>query len=219
MMNAYVICIQSNKHSVEAADRCIESAKKFGYTVKKHDAYCPADDPHKIFREQNLPISEFKIDERFSRLEPCMCGFLSHRSLWHKSLKENKQILILEHDAIFIDKIPMGIKFDGLVSFGRPSYGQFRQPNKEGVYKLFSKAGGYLPGAHAYVVTPKGAKRLIERAQVKPGPTDLFLNKNDFPFISEYYPWPVVADDRVSTIQHDAGCIAKHNYKKGIDII
>lgn len=84
---------------------------------------------------------------------------------------------------------------------------------------MFSKVGGYMPGAHAYVVSPRGARKLLHQASVKPGPTDLFLNKHDFPFISEYYPWPIMADDSVSTIQHDIGCIAKHNYKKGIDIV
>ncbi len=219
MMQSYVICIESNKHSVEAANRCIESGKKFGYTIEKHPAYCPDDDPHKIFKEEGLPVSEFKIDARFSRLEPCMCGFLSHRSLWIKAFKENKQLLILEHDAIFTDKIPLNIGFDGLISFGRPSYGQYRKAKKPGVYKMFSKVGGYMPGAHAYVVSPRGARKLLHHAAQKPGPTDLFLNKHDFPFISEYYPWPVMADDKVSTIQHDIGCIAKHNYKKGIDIV
>jgi hypothetical protein len=218
-MKSYVICIQSNKHSVEAAERCIESGKKFGYTIEKHNAYCPDDDPHKIFEEEGLPVSEFKIDARFSRLEPCMCGFLSHRSLWIKAFKENQQILILEHDAIFTDKIPLNVGFDGVLSFGRPSYGQYRKAKKPGVYKMFSKVGGYMPGAHAYVVSPRGARKLLHRASEKPGPTDLFLNKHDFPFICEYYPWPVMADDKVSTIQHDIGCIAKHNYKKGIDIV
>jgi GR25 family glycosyltransferase involved in LPS biosynthesis len=218
-MNAYVITILDNPHSVAAAERCIESGKKFGYDVKIHPAFSPKDNPRQIFQEENLRLEDFDIDARFSRLEPCMCGFLSHRSLWKKALQENKQILILEHDAIFIDKIPLNIPFGGLISFGRPSYGQFNQPKKEGVYKLFSKVGGYLPGAHAYAISPKGAKKLIEHAQVKPAPTDLFINRNDFPFISEYYPWPVMADDKVSTIQHDAGCIAKHNYRKGISIV
>ncbi len=186
MMQSYVICIESNKHSVEAAERCIESGKKFGYTIKKH---------------------------------PAMCGFLSHRSLWMKAFKENKQILILEHDAIFIDKIPLNVGFDGVISFGKPSYGQYREAKKPGVYKMFSKVGGYMPGAHAYVVSPRGARKLLHHASEKPGPTDLFLNKHDFPFICEYYPWPIMADDKVSTIQHDIGCIAKHNYKKGIDIV
>lgn len=219
MIKNYVICIESNKHSVEAAERCIESGKKFGYVVEKHSAYCPADDPHKIFREERLPIDKFQIDKRYSRLEPCMCGFLSHRSLWIKALEENQQILILEHDAIFTDKIPLKLPFDGVISFGKPSYGNYRSAKKPGVYKLFSKAGGYLPGAHAYLVSPRGAKRLLDKSLTHPAPTDLFLNKHDFPFITEYYPWPVMADDRVSTIQHDAGCVAKHNYKKGIDIV
>ena len=174
-MKSYVICIQSNKHSVEAAERCIESGKKFGYIIEKHNAYCPDDDPHKIFEAEGLPVSEFKIDARFSRLEPCMCGFLSHRSLWIKAFKENQQILILEHDAIFTDKIPLNVAFDGVISFGKPSYGQYREAKKPGVYKMFSKVGGYMPGAHAYVVSPRGARKLLHQASVKPGPTDLFL--------------------------------------------
>ena len=182
-MKALVITMIDEPQSVQVAERCIESGKKFGYTVKKHNAYCPDDNPHKIFKEEGLPVSEFKIDARFSRLEPCMCGFLSHRSLWMKAFKENQQLLILEHDAIFIDKIPLNVGFDGVISFGRPSYGQYREAKKPGVYKMFSKVGGYMPGAHAYVVSPSGARKLLQHASENPGPTDLFLNKHDFPFI------------------------------------
>ena len=218
-MKSYVICIQSNKHSVEAAERCIESGKKFGYTIEKHNAYCPDDNPHKIFEEEGLPVSEFKIDARFSRLEPCMCGFLSHRSLWIKAFKENQQILILEHDAIFLNKLPNKCAFDGIISFGKPSYGRYKTVKKEGVYKLFSKVGGYLPGAHAYCVTPVGAKRLLDKALVAAEPTDLFINNRNFPTVSEYYPWPIVCDDSFSLIQNEEGCFAKHNYKKGFSTL
>lgn len=214
-MKFYVITIMDNKYSVDAANRCIESAKEYGYTVEMHPAFSPKDNPKKIFEEENLPLDEFKIDERFSRLEPCMCGFLSHRSLWKKSLKENIPLVVLEHDAIFLSKLPDKLAFDGIISFGRPSYGNFRKAKTEGVHKLFSKPGGYLPGAHAYCITPVGAKRLLTKASVNPAPTDLFLNNKNFPSITEYYPWPIWADDRVSTIQNIEGCVAKHNYKKG----
>jgi GR25 family glycosyltransferase involved in LPS biosynthesis len=211
----YVITIMDNKHSVEAAERCIESGKKFGYSIEMHPAFSPKNDPHRLFQEEGLHINEFKIDERYSRLEPCMCGFLSHRSLWKKSLSENIPLVVLEHDAIFLNKLPNKCAFDGIISFGKPSYGKYKTAKEEGVYKLFSKVGGYLPGAHAYCITPVGAKRLLDRSLTHPAPTDLFLNNTNFPTITEYYPWPVMADDKISTIQNMQGCVAKHNYKKG----
>ena len=50
-------------------------------------------------------------------------------------------------------------------------------------------------------------------------PTDLFLNKVDFPWIQEYYPWPIKADDSFTTIQKVAGSVAKHNYNKNFEIL
>ena len=43
-------------------------------------------------------------------------------------------------------------------------------------------------------------------------PTDVFLNIESFPWLEEYYPWPVKADDSFTTIQNEFGCYAKHNY-------
>jgi hypothetical protein len=40
-----------------------------------------------------------------------------------------------------------------------------------------------------------------------------------FPWLEEYYPWPVVVDDSFSTIQNQQGCLAKHNYAKGIELV
>ena len=92
-------------------------------------------------------------------------------------------------------------------------------PKIEGVYNLFSKPGGYLPGTHAYVVTPQAAAKLLEYSKIKPAPADLFLNKNAFPWIKEYYPWPIEADDTFTTVQNENGCLAKHNYGETYEII
>ena len=48
-------------------------------------------------------------------------------------------------------------------------------------------------------------------------PADVFINKKRFPWMTEYYPWPVVCDDSFSTIQNQAGCVAKHNKVEIID--
>ena len=83
--------------------------------------------------------------------------------------------------------------------------------------KLISKQ--YLPGAHAYGITPKGARAIIEQTIFNAGPTDVFLNNRLFTWLEEYYPWPVKCNDEFTTIQNETGCLAKHNYGKQYAII
>ena len=42
----------------------------------------------------------------------------------------------------------------------------------------------------------------------------LVLNKNNFPWLQEYYPWVAEANDNFSTIQKTEGCLAKHLYNE-----
>ena len=51
MINAYVISIFSIKESMQAANRCIKSAKEFGIDVKKFKAFTPDDNPITKLRE------------------------------------------------------------------------------------------------------------------------------------------------------------------------
>jgi GR25 family glycosyltransferase involved in LPS biosynthesis len=85
------------------------------------------------------------------------------------------------------------------------------------VNQLVSKP--YFPGAHAYMLKPAGAKAFIAKAHEKPLPTDIFINKVNFPWLEEYYPWPVEARDTFTTIQKVEGCLAKHNYNDDYKII
>ena len=76
-----------------------------------------------------------------------------------------------------------------------------------------------MPGAHAYMIKPSGAKALMEKAKTVAGPTDVFMNLKNFPWMEEYYPWPAEAHDSFTTIQKTEGCLAKHNYNGKYKII
>ena len=219
MIKSFVITMLDNKKSVESTDKCIESGKKFGYNnIEIFKATTPKDNLKHEFEKDGLSIDDFKVDTRYSKLEPAMCCYLSHKELWKKCLELNETILVLEHDAIFIDKIPNNIYFYGLINLGKPSYGQYMVPNLQtGVFKLFSKPHGGLPGTHAYMISPTGAKLLLKK--LKTTTPDLFLNKIDFPWIQEYYPWPIKADDNFTCIQNVAGSVAKHNYNKDFKVL
>lgn len=215
-MKNYVITIMSNDRSCQAADRCILSGKKFGIVVEKFAAVTPADNPDRIMQEKSIPTKGFD-NNKFSRIDPMKAAFLSHHSLWEKAIELNEEITIFEHDAIVLDPIPQVIMYDGCINLGKPSYGRWNDPLTLGINPLTSKQ--YFPGAHAYRVNPRGAKRLVEQAKHFAMPTDVFLNLDLFPWLEEYYPWPVEADDSFTTIQNIQGCRAKHNYKDGYEII
>jgi len=214
-MKAYVITIMDNPESVRVADRCIKSAAKYGIQVEKFPAFTPDKEPIEHAHKKNIPTAAF--EEIYSRYENCISAFLSHFTLWEKCVQDNEQYMILEHDAYFVDQPNIFMQFDKAINIGQPSYGKVRQPMRLGVNPLTSKQ--YFPGAHAYMVKPAGAEAFIQRARFDAAPTDVFLHKGRFPWLQEYYPWPVQARDTFTTIQKVDGCWAKHGFNNEYKII
>ena len=214
-MKAYVITIQKNEKSSEAAKRCIASGLRHGLHIDEFPAFTPDDDPFQILEKKKRVIPNGLV-EKWSRSENCAAAFLSHFSLWEKC-KEEGPLIVFEHDAVLTNNIPNsildGFGFKQCVSLGAPSYGNFKQPRFLGTGPLTSKK--YFPGAHAYAVKPAAATTFIEHAQnVGARRTDVYLNIENFRFLEEFHPWPVEAQDYFTTIQNEEGCQAKHNYVK-----
>ena len=215
-MRAFVITIRENSKSVEAAENCKKSGKRFGIEIENHWANSPQNiDIHEWFRERSIPDRYFH--EEYSRLENCMAAFSSHYGLWQRCVRENTPFLIFEHDAHIVDNIPK-ITRGHIVNFGKPSYGNYKIPNFVGESEMFSKS--YLPGAHAYKITPVAASEMIVRANTEAGPTDLYIHKERFPrMMTEVYPWPVEVRETFTTIQRKMGCYAKHQYDEQYEVI
>ena len=210
MMKSYVITIKDNVLSEQAAERCIRSMPDFN--VLKFYGITPKDNPLEILKIESIPVSGFQ--EKYSYLESCIAAFLSHYALRKKCVEDKVEYQIFEHDAFCVGELPEFINYDKAISLGKPSYGNFNTPLVLGTNPLVSKR--YFPGAHAYRIKPAGAKELVARAKVDGGPTDVFLHLDKFPWLQEYYPWPVVAKDSFTTIQKTQGCLAKHNWHDGV---
>ena len=208
-MKSYVITVMNIPESVEAAQRCIDSMPE--YNIEMYAGFTPDDNPDEIARKKRINTSRFD-DPRYSRRERCLSAFLSHRSLWERCLKTGEEIQIFEHDAVGVGTVPEFLNYQGCISLGAPSYGKFNHPPQLGVNPLTSKR--YFPGAHAYRMKPNAAKHILEHSQDFAAPTDIYLNLDYFPWLEEYYPWPVTAVDKFSTIQNEGGCLAKHGYNK-----
>jgi len=216
-MKSYIITITDNKLSMSKAVECQNSALKYGYKPQIFKATTPKDNPISIFEKEKLSTKKFK--DQYSKLEPALSCFLSHRNVWKKCIETNEHTLVLEHDATFKNYIPPSVKKYDFVNVGKPSFGKYKKPDTIGIYELFSKVGGYMPGAHGYIISPAGANLLLEHSYKDPAPSDLFLNKTNFPWMMECYPWPIEAEDTFTTIQNETGCKAKHNYNDQYKII
>lgn len=214
-MKNYVITIMDNPKSVEAAQRCIDSGKKFGMEIEMWPARTPQNtNLDKVFHAKKINREGFV--EKYSRLANCMAAFLSHYTLWEEAVKTKQEITIFEHDAVVTAPIPDTMYYYGAINLGQSSYGKAKTPRHIGVGPLTSKA--YFPGAHAYRVNPIGAELIISGVGVA-RPTDVYLNTTYFPWLEEYNPQPVIAKDSFTTIQNESGCLAKHNYDEDYEII
>lgn len=213
-MKNFVITIVDNPKSVESAERCIRSAAYHNIDVEMFTAITPNDNLEFICRKEG--INPVRFVEKYSRTPNTIAAFLSHYTLWKKCIEDNQEYTIFEHDAFVVDSIPNNLVYHSVINLGMPSYGKWNTPNL-GVGTLTSKP--YFPGAHAYRLKPEGASALVNVAPFEAGPTDIYLNVDRFPFLEEYYPWPVEARDTFTTIQNEAGCLAKHNYSDKYEIL
>lgn len=209
-MKSFVITILNNDRSVKSSQRCIESGSRFGIDIEVFPACTPEDNPAEILKKEGIPLDNF--NEVYSRFDRVLSCFVSHYKLWQACAESKENYLIFEHDAVVMNRIDLNVYFTGALSFGAPSYGSYNVPHRIGVSKLISKQ--YFPGAHAYLLKPKAARKIIERAKIDACPTDVFLSNLRFDFLEEYYPWPVVVKDSFTTVQNINGCKAKHSYKK-----
>lgn len=215
-MKNFVITIMDTEQSVQAAKRCIRSGEKHGIEIEMFDAVTPRNTNLKEMLEKE-GISQKGFEEVYSRLDNCTAAFLSHYSLWKKAIELKEEVTIFEHDAVVVNTIPEFMSYNDIINIGKPSYGKFNNPWFVGVGPLMSKP--YFPGAHAYRVTPKGARALVKQAKKAARPTDVFLNLQTFPNLQEYHPWPVEARDSFTTIQRERGCLAKHSYGESYEIL
>ena len=218
-MKSYVITIKGHEKSEASASRCIKSGYANGIDLRTFDAITPKDNVVQLAKECNVPLQNFI--ERYSRSNNCVAAFLSHYTLWKRCVSTGETFNIFEHDAIINGLVKDHAKnitasSPMCLNLGFPSYGKYKTPDTLGINPLTSKR--YFPGAHAYQINPVGAQALIEQVPLNGRPTDLFLNLDIFPWLTELYPWVAEAKDSFTTIQNHTGCRAKHNYNESYEI-
>ena len=198
-MKTFIITLSQNKDSLKSAQQTIQSAKDVGYDepIELFDAVLP-NQWKDILPDDNSHFS------RYGRPDNVGACFASHYLLWKKCLELGEPILILEHDAIFVDNLP-DIEFDQCVNFGRPSYIRpyemiYEEP-QDGLHPLIQL--NFL-GHHAYAIKPSAAAQFISDAEHRElTANDVWIDKITYPWLEEYRPYPIIADTNFSTVQTD----------------
>jgi len=190
-MKAFVITIQGNDVSEHAAQVCIESSAAVGnsFTPETFNAITP-DKVENMMRYKNLRWNyswqNVQIDltsgltkSPYVTAEPKkrMACALSHYSLWESCLQLNEPILVLEHDALFTNKLDdelFSVKKRGIIGVNDPRGATRRSAvfyeeivkNVGKIQRIPTIDSDSVPqglaGNSAYIIQPGAAKKLID---------------------------------------------------------
>jgi len=152
MIKCFVIVVKGHELSERVGNMAIQSGKVLGWDTELFEAV----DGRKTSLADlasyglRLDTSHKKQVRQMERPGP-FGNFLSHWKLWNLCVELNQPIGCFEHDVIFQKPIPLDIlnfrdllKFD-LIKVQKP-YG----------------TGTCYQGAHAHIIKPSGAKKLID---------------------------------------------------------
>ena len=116
--------------------------------------------------------------------------FMSHYRLWLTAIENDETILVLEHDAVFTEKLPSDFDMQdfNIVGINNP-IGATRKSrefhnniiHREGTIQNVPQVDGWnipqgLAGNSAYIINPKGAKDLIDKVnEIGAWPNDALM--------------------------------------------
>ena len=170
----FIVTLVDMPVSMQAAQRCIESAVRHG-EARNLEIVPAVDKLHSetFFKENNLSWNSgyCSVTDTFAG----MGCFASHYKLWCHCVEIGEPIVVLEHDAEFVAPIPV-LRFKGIILLA--------ESHKSWYPLLSSKTPeSYYPderlyGTHAYAITPDAAQKLITQAHrhILP-PVDCFMEK------------------------------------------
>lgn len=222
-MQAYAIVMRGHNVSEGGYQTLVESSKSVGndFTIRRFDAII-ADNVDEHMQKEGLEwkwpdkggMYHEELNMKFhayggppKRRHACA---MSHYYLWDKSIELNEPILILEHDAKFIEKFDYQYVIDSdyqCIGINDPKmatrlYQRFHSTVQAAEGPLLDCPvidNMYVPqgiaGGSAYVIKPRGAEKVIAAAH-KYG-----LWPNDALLCQQLFPWLGVTKKYYTTVQ------------------
>lgn len=202
--HAYIITVKGNENSEKKSKRCQESCDEVGMPYQVWDAYNGISDniePPDHLKDDSV-MSLIKLTDHYLTRGEVACA-LSHISLWAHCAKIDKPIVILEHDAVMVEKFQQIKSYNSIVYLGgdewaRMGWQVFPVPPhaSEGPNYLF------ICRAHAYAIDPQMAKNLLAYV-IKMGicaPLDIMLRADLFNITHQgFFAYDLNDDKRLDT--------------------
>ncbi len=189
-MKSFVIAIENNKTSQQAADACIESSKNVNnpFIIEKFNAIIPKQ-VDGLMSKYNLKWNYPWVGEEFdfstglkksayktANPKNRIACALSHYMFWRQCAGAAKPFLILEHDAIFTDQLDETVLTTNhqIIGINNPLYATRKAREFAEIAK---RANGHivpvptvdsvnvpqgLAGNSAYIIKPDGAKQMLK---------------------------------------------------------
>lgn len=186
-LDAYIITIKGNQTSESMSLRCQESCKSVGQNYFVWDAFDGTSQKEIFYPDHAKDQDHYRwlklMNDKLTISE--MATILSHYSLWCHCVKINLPIVILEHDAIMVNKYAYHNGFNQINYLGN------LEQLKMGKYPDFpphsaaSKNYLFICRAHAYAIDPAVARQLISHL-IRFGfgaPADMFIRADIFPIV------------------------------------
>jgi GR25 family glycosyltransferase involved in LPS biosynthesis len=218
-MRGYAIVIENHESSEKAYDELLKSfwEMKNEFTLERISAIIPSNVEEKMeeysirwnypWEGQVIDIQTGLIKSAYKTKDPKkrMACAMSHFTLWVHSYQTGEDLLILEHDAKFVQKIDFDIKDTkfGILGINNPIgatrksqlYHEKIQSNKNFFQNVPTIDEDRIPqglaGNSAYIITPWAAGELIEKVySYGLWPNDALMCKQIFTFIGvtrKYY--------------------------------
>ncbi len=224
-MKAFCITLEGHPYSEAKSARCIETARDIGGIEVTRFRAIPRDEAERVMNAYGLrwtwangntsnaacPKTGLK-QHPYGALLPKMGCAMSHFLLWRKCVEIDEPLLILEHDAVFLRRLPV-FETRGICQINDPEratprgryWSEFMQTRgTAGVHpktKMFTDdIPDGLAGNSAYVVKPHAAQDLISAyREIGVWPNDATMCRQLFPYLDELYPFVTRVQQELST--------------------
>ena len=223
-MKAHIITLVDDQDSVAQAIACVEShrAVKNDFDIGVFEATTAENVVREMLDAKlqwNYPFNGQEFLDMATGLrkrgyetadpKKRMACFMSHYRLWQKCVEENESMIVLEHDATWLDKFDAtNLEYSSrtVISLNRPEPGAtprageydtaiIRQVGQKELpvvvdvpYVFPREVPAGLPGNSAYYIKPAGAKKLIK-------------------LVKEFGAWPNDAIMCKQLMRNDLGCM------------
>ncbi len=180
-MKSFVIYLPGHKKTEEHLPTLVESANKHNWNIELFPGFDGRSHRFPCKIDQRYP----KGADQFTRAGVRGC-FMSHYALWKKCLELNQPIGIFESDIVFLKSPPSSLKdCDAIKLHG------FRVSKP-------ASTGNWHEGAHAYILKPSGAKKMIDWTETwGASPADYMLGDK---VVTMKYDF----EDRIKLIKSDS---------------